>query len=111
MAKTALITGVTGQDGAYLSSLLLEQGYRVVGMFRRSSSMEGQLDRLRRLGINDKIELLSGDLLDLSSLIRLVEAVRPDEVYNLAAQSFVGSSWDQPMLTAQVTSHAKRKPR
>ena len=104
MAKTALITGVTGQDGAYLSSLLLEQGYRVVGMFRRSSSMEGQLDRLRRLGINDKIELLSGDLLDLSSLIRLVEAVRPDEVYNLAAQSFVGSSWDQPMLTAQVTA-------
>ena len=102
MAKTALITGVTGQDGAYLSAFLLEQGYRVVGVCRRSSNEE-HLSRLQRLGIDDQIEVRGGDILDLSSLIRLVEAVQPDEVYNLAAQSFVGSSWDQPALTAQVT--------
>ena len=102
MAKTALITGVTGQDGAYLSAFLLEQGYRVVGVCSRSSNEE-HLNRLQRLGVNDQVEVRGGDILDLSSLIRLIETVQPDEVYNLAAQSFVGSSWDQPAFTAQVT--------
>jgi GDPmannose 4,6-dehydratase len=103
MAKTALITGITGQDGAYLAQFLLDKGYAVHGLVRRSSHL-GILDhRLRWLGILDRVQLIEGDLVDLSSLVRVVQAVRPDEVYNLAAQSFVASSWHQPILTSNVT--------
>jgi GDPmannose 4,6-dehydratase len=100
---TCLITGVTGQDGAYLSRLLLEKGYRVCGMMRRSASSDVVGERLDWLGIRDQVELVDGNLIDLASLIRIVQAVRPDEVYNLAAQSFVAASWQQPLLTGQVT--------
>ncbi len=100
---TALITGVTGQDGAYLAQLLLDKGYRVVGLLRRSASSDLVGERLRWLGVLDRVELLDADLLDLSSLIRAVQMVEPDEVYNLAAQSFVAASWQQPILTGSVT--------
>ncbi|NPD66206.1 GDP-mannose 4,6-dehydratase [Lichenicola cladoniae] len=101
--RTALVTGITGQDGAYLAALLLEKGYRVVGMARRSASADMVSARLRWLGVLDRIELVDGDLLDLSSLIRIVNSVEPDEVYNLAAQSFVAASWQQPLLTGLAT--------
>jgi len=100
---TALITGVTGQDGAYLSQFLLEKGYRVAGLVRRSASSDQLGERLRWLGILNDIELVDGDLTDLSSLIRTARQVQPDEVYNLAAQSFVATSWQQPLVTGQVT--------
>jgi GDPmannose 4,6-dehydratase len=98
-----LITGVTGQDGAYLSQFLLDKGYRVVGLIRRSASSDLVGERLRWLGVLDRVELVDADLLDLSSLIRVVQMVEPDEVYNLAAQSFVAASWHQPILTGAVT--------
>ncbi|WP_046657859.1 GDP-mannose 4,6-dehydratase [Lysobacter capsici] len=98
--KSALITGITGQDGAYLSQLLLGKGYEVYGVLARRSS--DTLWRLRELGIENEVRLLDGDLTDLSSLIRAMETSRASEVYNLGAQSFVGSSWQQPLLTAQV---------
>ncbi|ANC54483.1 GDP-mannose 4,6-dehydratase [Brevundimonas sp. GW460-12-10-14-LB2] len=101
--KCAVITGITGQDGAYLSQLLLEKGYRVVGVVRRSSHYGVATHRLDWLGITDQVELVDGDLLDLGGLIRTISEVKPDEVYNLAAQSFVKTSWDQPVLTAQAT--------
>jgi len=101
--RRALITGVTGQDGAYLAKFLLEKGYLVAGMIRRSASSDILGERLRWLGILDRIELLDGDLIDLSSLIRVIATFRPDEVYNLAAQSFVATSWQQPLVTGQVT--------
>ncbi len=100
----ALITGVTGQDGAYLSQLLLDKGYDVFGMARRTSTGGFQDGRLRWLGIVDRVKIVDGDLTDLSSMIRLVKEIEPDEVYNLGAQSFVGTSWHQPLLTAQVTA-------
>jgi GDPmannose 4,6-dehydratase len=100
---TCLITGVTGQDGAYLSQFMLEKGYRVVGMMRRSASSDMVGERLRWLGILDKVEVIDGNLTDLSSLIRLLQACQPDEIYNLAAQSFVAASWNQPLLTGHVT--------
>ncbi len=100
---TGLITGVTGQDGAYLAKFLLNQGYRVVGVLRRSASSEMMGERLRWLGIADQVELVDADLLDLASLIRVLQFVKPDEVYNLAAQSFVAASWQQPVLTGMVT--------
>ena len=100
---SCLITGVTGQDGAYLSQLMLQKGYRVFGMMRRSASSDVVGERLSWLGIRDKIELVDGNLIDLSSLIRVVQACQPDEVYNLGAQSFVAASWQQPLLTGQVT--------
>lgn len=103
MAKTALITGVTGQDGAYLAKLLLEKGYTVHGMLRRSASADVIGDRLRWIGVYDDVRLELGDLLDAGGLARLVRRLQPDEVYNLAAQSFVGASWDQPHLTGAVT--------
>ena len=103
MAKKALLTGVTGQDGAYLSQFLLQQGYDVYGVVRRSSHMGVDDHRLRWLGVADQVKLIDGDLIDLSSLMRIVADVRPDEVYNLAAQSFVATSWRQPLLTGQVT--------
>jgi GDPmannose 4,6-dehydratase len=104
VAKTALITGITGQDGAYLASFLLEKGYDVFGLVRRSSH-EGVADhRMRWLGIAERVKIVDGNLIDLSSLIRVITDVKPDEVYNLAAQSFVATSWAQPVLTSQVTA-------
>jgi GDPmannose 4,6-dehydratase len=104
MTKRALVTGVTGQDGAYLSQLLLGKGYEVYGVIRRSSHRGVEDHRLRWLGVADGVRLLDGDLADLSSLIRITQDVQPDEVYNLAAQSFVASSWRQPILTANITA-------
>jgi GDPmannose 4,6-dehydratase len=101
--RIALITGITGQDGAYLAKLLLEKGYEVHGLVRRSASADVIDSRLKWLGIADKIILHDGNLIDLSSLIRVLGDVRPAEVYNLAAQSFVKSSWQQPLLTGAVT--------
>ena len=100
---TCLITGVTGQDGAYLSQFLLEKGYRVVGMMRRSASSDLVGERLRWLGVLDQVELVDGNLIDLSSMMRLLQTYQPDEVYNLGAQSFVAASWNQPLLTGEVT--------
>ena len=96
----AIITGVNGQDGSYLAELLLKKGYRVVGMVRRSSTVT--LERLE--GIQDSIEIAQGDLLDQSSMVSMLEKYQPDEVYNLAAQSFVPTSWNQPLLTSEVTA-------
>lgn len=101
--KRALITGISGQDGAYLAQLLLAKGYKVVGLIRRSSTQEANNTRLDWLGIARDVELVDGDLTDTASLVRLVAEHKPDEFYNLAAQSFVGSSWQQPTLTANVT--------
>ncbi|HEY0661746.1 MAG TPA: GDP-mannose 4,6-dehydratase [Lysobacter sp.] len=98
--KAGLITGITGQDGAYLAKLMLEKGYTVHGLLARRST--DTLWRLRELGIADEIRYIDGDLGDLASLIRAMELSRADEVYNLAAQSFVGTSWQQPLLTADV---------
>lgn len=102
--KRALITGVTGQDGAYLSQLLLEKGYEVYGLLRRSASADVIDGRLRWLGIAGQIRMLDGDLLDLASVLRILREIKPDEVYNLGAQSFVKTSWTQPLLTGQVTA-------
>lgn len=99
--KNALITGITGQDGAYLAKLLLGKGYRVFGLHARRST--DTLWRLRHLGIDGEVSLIDGDLTDLSAVIRGMEKSAAEEVYNLGAQSFVGSSWDQPLLTANVT--------
>ena len=101
---TALITGVTGQDGAYLTQLLLDRGYKVVGLMRRSASSDVIGERLRWLGVLDHVQLVDGNLTDLSSLIRVMQDHKPDEVYNLAAQSFVAASWQQPLLTGTVTA-------
>ncbi|KFC64547.1 GDP-mannose 4,6-dehydratase [Devosia sp. LC5] len=103
MTKTALITGVTGQDGAYLSKFLLDKGYEVHGLLRRSASADVIDSRLKWLGVNDKVQFHDGNLTDLSGLIRVLQDVKPDEIYNLAAQSFVKSSWQQPLLTGGVT--------
>jgi GDPmannose 4,6-dehydratase len=104
MTKQALLTGITGQDGAYLAQLLLNEGYAVHGVIRRSSHRGVEDHRLRWLGVAEKVRLHDGDLTDLSSLLRIVREVQPDEIYNLAAQSFVASSWRQPILTANVTA-------
>lgn len=99
MNKTALITGITGQDGSYLAELLLEKGYKVYGMARRSSA-----DKFERIqSIIKDVNIVYGDLHDQGSLNRLVEEIKPDEIYNLAAQSFVAASWNQPELTGEVT--------
>jgi GDPmannose 4,6-dehydratase len=101
MAKRkALITGITGQDGSYLAELLLEKGYRVFGLVRRSSTIN--FERINHL--QDQVELIPGDLLDPSSLISALQQTAPDEVYNLAAQSFVPTSWSQPVLTGEFTA-------
>ena len=99
MSKKALITGITGQDGSYLSEFLLEKDYEVYGMVRRASVE--RFDRIEH--IQDKINLIQGDLTDQSSLDEAVKSIQPDEVYNLAAQSFVPTSWNQPTLTGEVT--------
>ncbi len=98
--KTALVTGVTGQDGSYLADFLLEKGYEVVGMVRRTSTIN--FDRIRH--IQDRIVLTQGDLLDQVSLVDIMKEYRPDEIYNLAAQSFVPTSWRQPVLTGEFTA-------
>ncbi len=100
MRKRALITGITGQDGSYLAEHLLDQGYEVVGMLRRSSTLN--FERIDH--IQDRLTLVSGDLLDEVSLIGLLKEHRPTEVYNLAAQSFVQTSWGQPVLTGETTA-------
>ncbi len=100
MAKTALVTGITGQDGSYLAELLLEKGYRVVGMTRRTSTEVHE--RIEHI-VGD-VEIVSGDLLDQSSITSIVNDVRPNEIYNLAAQSFVPASWTQPVLTGEFTA-------
>ena len=102
--KTAFITGLTGQDGAYLAQLLLEKGYRVAGLVRRSSTAEVNNVRLKWLGVENDVEYIDGDLTDLSGLVRTLQDIKPDEIYNLGAQSFVKSSWQQPILTGQVTA-------
>ena len=102
--KRALLTGITGQDGAYLSQFLLAKGYEVFGVVRRSSHRGVEDHRLRWLGIDKQVALLDGDLADMSSLVRIMQQVQPDEIYNLAAQSFVASSWQQPLLTANITA-------
>ncbi len=100
MTKTALVTGITGQDGSYLAEFLLHQGYEVVGMVRRSSTVNfGRMEH-----IQDRITLAHGDLLDQTSLIDIMNQHRPDEIYNLAAQSFVPISWKQPVLTGEFTA-------
>ena len=98
--RTALITGITGQDGSYLAELLLDKGYHVHGMVRRSSTEN--FERIEHL--RDRVELAQGDLLDQTSISKLLEKVQPDEVYNLAAMSFVPTSWHQPVLTAEFTA-------
>jgi GDPmannose 4,6-dehydratase len=100
LQKTALVTGITGQDGSYLAELLLEKGYRVVGMTRRTSTEVHE----RIEHIVDDVEIVSGDLLDQSSITSIVNDVRPTEIYNLAAQSFVPASWSQPVLTGEFTA-------
>ena len=101
MTKSALITGISGQDGAYLAQFLLGKGYRVSGLLARRSS--DSLWRLRELGIADKVKYIDGDLGDISSIRRALEVSEASEVYNLGAQSFVATSWQQPILTAHVT--------
>ena len=100
--KTALITGITGQDGSYLAEFLLEQEYRVIGMVRRSSTVN--FDRIAHLQETEALEIVQGDLLDQMSLIDILREYRPHEVYNLAAQSFVPTSWRQPVLTGEFTA-------
>ena len=101
--KTAFVTGVTGQDGAYLAQLLLENGYEVHGLMRRSASAHVAKNRLEWLGIENDVVMHDGNLTDLSGLVRSLQETKPDEIYNLAAQSFVKSSWNQPILTGSVT--------
>src|SRR5688572_13173767 len=99
MAKRALITGITGQDGSYLADLLLENGYEVFGLVRRTSTVNfGRIEH-----IQDRLHLISGDMMDQTSLQESLLEAQPDEIYNLAAQSFVGTSWQQPVLTGDVT--------
>jgi len=104
MAKRALITGITGQDGAYLSQFLIQKGYEVHGAVRRSSHLGVADHRLRWLGIHNDVRLHDANLSDISSLVRLVQEIQPDELYNLAAQSFVATSWRQPIVTANITA-------
>lgn len=100
MPKKALITGITGQDGAYLAKLLLEKDYEVYGAYRRTTGIMSW--RLEKLGILDKVKLVHMDMLELTNIMRVIERIKPDEVYNLAAQSFVALSFEQPVLTAEI---------
>ena len=102
-SNIAFITGITGQDGAYLAKLLLDQGYQVHGLLRRSSGADVVGTRLKWIGVADRVVLHDGNLTDITSLIRILSDIKPTEVYNLAAQSFVKSSWQQPLLTGTVT--------
>ncbi len=100
--KKAFITGITGQDGSYLAELLLNKGYRVYGLTRRTSTQN--FARIEHLMYNENLELISGDLIDQHSITYAIKDIQPDEVYNLAAQSFVKASWDQPVLTGEFTA-------
>ena len=100
MTKKALITGITGQDGAYLSELLIKKGYKVFGAVRRSSSIN--TSRLSYIGVLDNIELVSMDLAEITNVQRVIEKIEPDEIYNLAAQSFVQTSYEQPIYTSDI---------
>jgi GDPmannose 4,6-dehydratase len=100
--KSALVIGITGQDGAYLAQLLLKKGYKVYGGYRRSA--KSYYDNLRYLNVNEQVEMLPLEILEISNIIRVLEYCKPDEVYNLAAQSFVGISFEQPLLTSDVTA-------
>lgn len=102
MAKTAFITGITGQDGAYLAELLLEKGYKVFGGYRRTSSPN--FWRLEELNLMKDVELMEVDILDTGNLIRTFDKIKPDEIYNLAAQSFVAVSFEKPVLTGEITA-------
>ena len=102
MKRTALVTGITGQDGAYLGKLLLEKGYTVYGLMQRSTRYA--FANLDYLGVTPEIDYIDGDLTDEASLINAVCRTRPDEIYNLAAQSFVGTSWDQPISTTEINA-------
>jgi len=102
MTKTAIITGISGQDGGYLAKLLLEKGYRVIGADRRSSRQSARLDYL---GIADKIEMIDFELTEFTNIARMIQNAQPDEVYNLAAQSFVGTSWEQPLSTTDINAN------
>jgi GDPmannose 4,6-dehydratase len=102
MKKTALITGILGQDGPYLAKLLLEKDYQVYGLIRRHTNPN--FSNLDYLGVTDNIEYVMGDMTDEGSLINIIKTIQPDEVYNLAAQSFVGASWDQSRLTTEINS-------
>src|SRR5712691_9803478 len=100
--RTALITGITGQDGSYLARFLLDRDYTVYGLFARRAA--NTLWRLRDLGVETRVRLIDGDLTDLSSIVHAMEQAQPEEVYNLAAQSMVATSWKQPLLTGHVTA-------
>ena len=100
MSKRALITGITGQDGAYLSNLLLNKGYEVYGAVRRTSSIN--TGRLSELGILENINIVTMDLSEITNIQRVIEKIEPDEIYNLAAQSFVQTSFDQPIYTSEI---------
>ena len=102
MGKTALITGITGQDAVYLAELLLQKGYKVVGGYRRTSSPN--FWRLEELGIKDDVELYEIDILDTGNMVRALQKFKPQEVYNLAAQSFVAVSFEKPVLTGEITA-------
>ncbi|MDN5379197.1 MAG: GDPmannose 4,6-dehydratase [Thermodesulfobacterium sp.] len=102
MTKKALITGITGQDRVYLAKLLLEKGYEVYGAYRRTTGIMSW--RLEELGILDKIKLVYMDLLELTNVMRVIKSIKPDEVYNLAAQSFVAVSFEQPILMAEINA-------
>ncbi len=102
MKKIAFVTGILGQDGCYLAQLLLNKGYQVYGLMRRYTNPN--YENPNYLGITDQVEFVSGDMTDEASMINIIKSIRPDEVYNLAAQSFVGSSWDQATLTTNVNS-------
>jgi GDPmannose 4,6-dehydratase len=102
MPKVALITGIRGQDGAYLAKHLLEKGYEVYGADRRSG--EGGFWRLKELGIEKDVKIVYMDLLEFTNILRTIEKIKPDEIYNLAAQSFVAASFEQPILTSDINS-------
>ncbi|PIR62343.1 MAG: GDP-mannose 4,6-dehydratase, partial [Candidatus Pacebacteria bacterium CG10_big_fil_rev_8_21_14_0_10_42_12] len=100
--KKAFITGITGQDGSYLAELLLDKGYKVYGLTRRTSTQN--FARIAHIVHNENLELVSGDLIDQHSLTFALKQIQPDEIYNLAAQSFVQASWEQPVLTGEFTA-------
>ena len=97
-----MITGITGQDGAYLSKFFLDKGYEVYGAFRRTSDLN--LNRLRYLGVDDKVKFVPLELLEFTNIYRAIEKIQPDEIYNLGAQSFVALSFEEPIFTADVTA-------